>query len=105
MTKAQKQATLRVIRSGDFIRWNYCFRDKVCVIGGLALAAGVEKKTLQNTNGSIWLRPYISKPILRKFGLSRENQSDLQQINDSSPNLEVRRAKMIKYVKSLSTTK
>lgn len=103
MTKRQYKRAVALIKKDCQIRGEYTdFNGNTCAIGCLALAAGVKKSTLlrSGTNPIEWL-PGIARRIKSRFGLSMDEQADIQQENDSCHVLKNRRRGVLKLLKSL----
>lgn len=111
MTKEQCAAAIKVIKKDATGRLEYYrphYRPQsggdACVIGGLALAAGVKPERLirDNTVAIIFSDlDDVAEAIKVKFGLDRMELAGLQEINDETPDLIERRKRLIERLKTL----
>jgi hypothetical protein len=97
MTKQQRAEAVKVILNDATLQGDYInVRGDMCVIGGLAHAAGVSEDTLREAAGSIQIGNWtLVKAIKEKFGLDERAMMDLQRINDEIGDTIQRRAKLI----------
>jgi len=106
MTKKQKEKIISVIEKDATLIGEYVGStpEKACVIGGLALAAGVDPKVFYEDNTGLISKDYyepVRRKIRGKFGLLKTQLGHLQMINDNADSVGIRRRKLIAYIKSL----
>jgi hypothetical protein len=105
MNKKQAEAAIKVIKCDATLSSEYINDEgSMCVIGGLAHAAGITNKHLIKCgcNTVLCNHPSIAKvvaAIQRKFGITRLEQQHLQRINDSILRVTMRRKKLIASVR------
>jgi len=80
MTPAQRTAILAVIDSDAEIKGELCnSRGKMCISGGLAHAAGVNKNVIR---GAIYLAEEQEAMVDSKFGFHPGDLAELVECND-----------------------
>lgn len=103
MNIKQKTKILEIIENNCTIRYQYKGGPgEHCIIGGLAEAIGIMDKTLELSDGYSFdteLKPYLKK-ISMEFGLRFDDLHELQRINDTNEDIQKRREKLKKYIKS-----
>ena len=101
MTPAQRKAILKVIDKDAEIQGVLCDykTEQMCILGGLASAAGIPLTHLKGMSG---LDPSDTEIIHAFFGLSEEKQTILVHINDEGRYglRSMRQAALRKRVKS-----
>lgn len=97
-----KSLAIRAIKSDCMISGLHMDDEgNTCAIGMLALKAGVAKRTVQRASGSILANPPLYRAIEKKFGLSVDQQSDVQRLNDMWSTPAPRRKSILAYLKTL----
>ncbi len=104
-----KALAIRLIKKDCKLQSEYIdCKGNTCAIGMLALKSGVSKRRLEDAgscpiNDQVGYRGIkeIAEDIRIKFGLSQEQQSEIQTINDEEDMPANRRAKIIAYLKTL----
>jgi hypothetical protein len=105
MTKKQQKEIIKVIKADATVQYSY-YNPKtgeMCVIGGLATAAGVpitvlkacKNEDITEWNGSC---ARVRTAIHAKFGLLDREMRLLQMVNDGYASTRERRAALIKCV-------
>lgn len=106
MTKQQKDDALMVLGKGCQIQNKYvndC--GKTCAIGALAKASSIDRGVLEEMEADfIFQHVDVANQIQIKFGLSLENQRQIQAINDDNESESTRTKKVLAYVGSLEVT-
>lgn len=113
MTKEQCEKAVSIVNQDATLKGAYYSRKgESCVIGGLALSAGVDPGILRSINqdwiGSLYHHApdklekikAVRDAISAKFGLSRIQMNRLQQINDDHRSIDERRLALIRVLRS-----
>lgn len=103
MNATQRDEIIKLIQEDCLLAEYYIDEyDNTCAIGKLALAVGINKEFLLSKNQKwIGVLSDVFAPIHIKFGLTRENQIHIQNLNDLESTPEKRRQVIIEYVNSL----
>lgn len=97
-----KALVLKALEQDCELRHRYVLGNKTCVLGCLALLAGVKPEYFdERTNGkNIHELPSVMEAIGAKFGLTAEQQHDLQELNDAFSEVDERREHILSLVHS-----
>lgn len=113
MTEKQLNEAIAIIQADCELQYRYCDEDgKTCVLGALGLAAGIAKADLIEMGAQciicFWSHcNQLANAIETKFGIERQVQGMLQNINDdnegilylAAPSVEERRQKIVDALK------
>jgi len=111
MNITQRQQIIEIIKKDATLKGRYYepTTGDACVIGGLALAAGVNPRILGYCGGlpisnlDSWVT-HIRKLLRDRFGIDEEQALRLQRTNDYKDNTAFRREALIQMVNGFPVT-
>lgn len=113
MNKAQRDRIIEVIKNGAEIASRYSDASgRTCAIGGLAKAASIPfpgYRSPGNRKGVLVLEyqrgakrwGQLANRLYKEYGLTHDQQADIQRLNDGHYHQDERRAAIIEYIMSL----
>ena len=103
MTKKMKAEICSVIAQDATLRCRYRGEQEgqMCVLGGLGHHAGIPLPQGKHNIKEIAYLRVFARALTKRYGLTLEELSELQYINDSNLDIKKRRAALIKYVEGL----
>lgn len=100
LTQEQVDRIVQVIQNDCYARYTYSSPEGTCVVGGLAIAAGLPLPP-NNRMGIYSSRNFSATlRIAKNYGLTQDNLCALQAINDWYTDVKLRRKNLVERVQS-----